>query len=87
MSNIMVRMGVVIGVLAAVQLGFLYVGHLAHPTIVEPQRPIQDFPLVVNTPLMGTWEGKNASLDERSFNESRSGHRRVAASTPRRAAP
>ena len=37
MGNIMVRMGVVIGVLVAVQLGFLYVGHLTHPTVVEPQ--------------------------------------------------
>ena len=70
MGNIMVRMGVVIGVLVAVQLGFFYVGHLAHPTVVEPQRPIEDFPMVVNTPAMGTWEGKNAKLDERSFNES-----------------
>ena len=39
MGNIMVRMGVVIGVLVAVQLGFLYVGHLTHPAVVEPQRP------------------------------------------------
>ena len=40
MGNIMVRMGVVIGILVAVQLGFLYVGHLAHPVIVEPRQPI-----------------------------------------------
>ena len=53
MGNIMVRMGVVIGVLAAVQLGFCYVGHLAHPDVVEPQRPIDDFPMVVNTPETG----------------------------------
>ena len=47
MGNIMVRMGVVIGVLAAMQLGFFYVGHVAHPAIVEPQRPLEEFPLVV----------------------------------------
>jgi len=40
MGNIMVRMGVVIGILVAVQLGFLYVGHMTHPVIVEPQQPI-----------------------------------------------
>jgi len=70
MGNFMVRMGVVIGILVAVQLGFLYVGHLAHPTVIEPQRPIEDFPMVVSTSAMGTWEGKNAKLDDRSFNES-----------------
>lgn len=70
MSNIMVRMGVVIGILLAVQLGFLYVGHLAHPAVVGPQQPLDDFPLVVHTPTTGTWEGKNAQLDGRSFNES-----------------
>ena len=63
MGNIMVRMGVVIGVLIAVQLGFLYVGHLGHPAVVEPLRPIDSFPMVVATPEMGTWEGKNAELD------------------------
>ena len=69
MGNMLVRMGVVIGILAGVQMGFFYVGRLGHPTVVEPQKPIEDFPLVVNTPV-GTWEGKNAKLDERSFNES-----------------
>ena len=44
MGNIMVRMGVVIGILIAVQLGFFYVGHLAHPAVVEPQRAIDEFP-------------------------------------------
>ncbi len=70
MGNIMVRMGVVIGILVAVQLGFFYVGHLTHPAVVEPQRPLDDFPMVVSTPEMGTWEGKDAELDDRSFNES-----------------
>ena len=70
MGNIMVRMGVVIGIVAAVQLGFLYVGHVAHPTVVELQRPLADFPLVVDTPATGTWEGKDTQLDDRSFNES-----------------
>lgn len=70
MGNFMIRMGVVIGILAAVQLGFLYVGHVVHPTVVWPQRPIEDFPMVVSTPSQGTWEGKNAQLDDRSWNES-----------------
>ncbi len=70
MSNFMVRMGVVIGVLAAVQVGFFYVGHLTHPVVVEPVRPITDFPMVVSTPEMGTWEGKDARLDDRMFLES-----------------
>ena len=61
MGNIMVRMGVVIGILVAVQLGLFYFGHLTHPAVVEPQRPLADFPLVVSTPEMGTWEGKDAS--------------------------
>jgi len=69
MGNIMVRMGVVIGVLAAVQLGFFFVGHMSHPSMVEPQRPIDDFPLVVRTADAGTWEGKIAKLDDRTFNE------------------
>ena len=42
MGNIMVRMGVVIGILVAVQLGFCYVGHLTHPAVVEPQRPLEE---------------------------------------------
>jgi EpsI family protein len=70
MGNIKVRMGVVIGVLVAVQLGFLYFGRLSHPEVVEPQRPIQEFPMVVETADAGTWEGKDAKLDDRTFNES-----------------
>ena len=70
MGNIMVRMGVVIGILVAAQVGFAVVGHMTHPAVVEPQRPLAEFPLVVNLPTMGTWDGKNATLDERSFNES-----------------
>jgi hypothetical protein len=70
MGNIMVRMGVVIGVVLTVQLGFLYVGHLSHPDVVEPQRSIEEFPMTVNMGDAGKWEGKNAKLDDRSFNES-----------------
>ncbi len=70
MGNIMVRMGVVIGVLVTVQLGFLLVGHLTHPAVVEPQLPLKEFPLVVSLPATGTWEGKETKLDDRSFNES-----------------
>jgi len=40
MGNIMVRMGVVIGILVLVQAGFAYVGRLAYPNVVEPQPPI-----------------------------------------------
>lgn len=70
MGNIMIRMGVVIGVLVVVQLGFFFVGHLAHPSIVEPQRPLDEFPLVVRMADAGTWEGKPAKLDARTFDES-----------------
>ena len=70
MGNIMVRMGMVIAIVIGVQMGFLYVGHLKHPEIVEPPRPIEDFPMVVNTAAAGTWEGKDAKLPEREFNES-----------------
>ena len=69
MGNIMVRMGVVIGILAAVQLGFLYVGRLSHPEVVEPQEPLSSFPLVVSTPETGTWEGKATELDKKIFDE------------------
>ncbi len=72
MGNIMVRMGVVIGILVAVQLGFLYVGHLAHPTVVETQRSIEEFPMVVVTPETGKWQGKTAELDQRTFDETES---------------
>ena len=40
MSNIFVRMGVVIGVLVGVQLGFLYVFHLQNPVVVDSQKPV-----------------------------------------------
>ncbi|MGO9114475.1 MAG: exosortase-associated EpsI family protein [Thermoguttaceae bacterium] len=70
MGNMMVRMGVVIGILAAVQLGFLYVGHLTHPTVVEPRGSLEGFPIVVSSPEMGTWQGQTAKLDDRTFNES-----------------
>ena len=91
MSNIMVRMGVVIGSLLAVQVGFALVGRLSHPDVVELQQRIDGkdedgkdvyakdkngkdvragFPTVVSTPEIGTWEGKDAQLDERSFTQS-----------------
>ena len=34
--------------------------------------------MVVSTPEMGTWQGKTTELDERSFDESEVGRRRVA---------
>ena len=58
MDNFMVRMGVVIGALVAVQVGFVYVGHMSHPTVLDPSRPIEDFPLAVSLPETGAWEGK-----------------------------
>jgi Protein of unknown function (DUF3485) len=70
MGNFMVRMGVVIGILATVQLGFLYVGHLTHPPVVEPQQSIESFPMVVNLRDKGTWQGKSAELDSRTFTAS-----------------
>jgi len=64
------RYGAAIEMLVVVQVVFFWVGHMAHPTVVEPQRPLESFPMVVNIPAMGAWEGKDAKLDERSFNES-----------------
>ena len=70
MGNIMVRMGVVIGILVAVQLGFLYVGHLAHPAVVEPQRPLEELSHGGQHAGDGNLGRKDAKLDERTFNES-----------------
>jgi hypothetical protein len=70
MGNIMVRMGVVIGVLLVVQVGFRFLGNWKHPDIVEPEQSIETFPLEVNTPTTGKWVGTNTKLDERTWNES-----------------
>ncbi len=40
MSNILVRMGLVVGVLAAVQLGFRYVFHVQNPVVVESAQAV-----------------------------------------------
>ncbi len=68
MNHILIRMGVVIGTLATVQMGLWYVGLVTHPTVVDPRIPITDFPRTINVPT-GTWEGKDAQLDARTFNE------------------
>jgi EpsI family protein len=70
MGNIMVRMGVVIGVLFVVQGGFHLLGYWKHPDIVEPRQAIETFPLEVNSPTTGKWMGANTKLDERTWNES-----------------
>lgn len=70
MGNIMFRMGLVITILVGVQLGFMYLGRLGNPEVIELQQPLTAFPLSVRTPVSGTWEGKAVTLDERQFNES-----------------
>ncbi len=72
MGNIIVRLGVVIGILAGTQAVFYYVGHgrLTHPDMVQPLQPIANFPMVVTTPETGTWEGKPTKLEDEMFDES-----------------
>ncbi len=67
MGNIMVRMGVVIGILMATQLGFLYVGRLTHPDVVPPNQPLDQFPMVFSSAEVGTWQGSEAKLDPHTF--------------------
>jgi hypothetical protein len=69
MGNIMVRMGVVIGIILAVQGGFWYVGHMSHPAIVEGQQPLENFPKTFSSEK-GAWHGVDAKLDDRTWNES-----------------
>ena len=63
MSNILVRMGVVVGVLAAVQLGFRYVFHVQNPVVVEPLKPLDDFPRLANwkPPAIGPAKSRNST--------------------------
>jgi hypothetical protein len=68
MGNILVRMGVVIGVLVGVQAGFLYVLHLRNPTVVPPLKALDSFPKVVHTDSTGDWVGKDQKLDKQEFN-------------------
>jgi hypothetical protein len=70
MGNIMVRMGVVIGVLISVQIGFSLLGRLGHPPMIGPQQAIESFPMVVNLGDQGTWQGKATELDSRTFSAS-----------------
>jgi hypothetical protein len=68
MGNILVRIGVVIGVLVGVQAGFLYVLHLRNPTVVQPLRPLESFDKVVRAESTGDWVGKDQKLDDQEFN-------------------
>lgn len=69
MNNILVRMGVVVGVLVAVQLGFVYVFRLTNPTVVPPLKSLETFPAEISTEATGKWQGiKNTDEDERDFN-------------------
>jgi EpsI family protein len=70
MGNIMVRMAIVIGVMLSVKLGLSYVGLMSHPAVVEPQIPLEQFPMTVTLPDKGTWQGKETKLDEQTFNQS-----------------
>ena len=68
MGNILVRMGVVIGVLVGVQAGFLYVFHLRNPTVVPPLKPLETFPSTVHAESTLDWVGKDQKLDDQEFN-------------------
>ena len=68
MGNILVRMGVVIGVLVGVQAGFLYVLHLRNPAVVPPLKALESFPETVRTESAGDWVGKDQKLDDQEFN-------------------
>ena len=68
MSNIIVRMGLVIGVLVAVQLGFQYVLHLQNPVVVDPLKPLDSFPHVVRNETTGEWTGKDEKMPDEEFN-------------------
>ena len=68
MGNILVRMGVVIGVMVGVQAGFLYVLHLRNPTVLPPLKPLESFPSTVRTEIAGDWVGKDQKLDDQEFN-------------------
>lgn len=68
MSNIIVRMGLVIGVLVAVQLGFQYVLHLQNPVVVDPLKPLDSFPRVVRNETTGEWTGKDEKMPDEEFN-------------------
>jgi EpsI family protein len=67
MGNILARMTVVIGFMVVVRAGFLLFGR---PAVIEPQTPIDKFPMVVTTPETGTWEGRDATLDAKTFTQS-----------------
>jgi len=59
-------MGIVVGVLIAVQLGISYAFQLRNPTVVQPTKPLQSFPLVVKTEK-SDWTGKDEELDKEVF--------------------
>ena len=68
MSNIIVRMGLVIGVLVAAEVGLKYVAHLQNPAVVNPLKPLDSFPLVVRNETTGEWTGKNQEMPNEEFN-------------------
>jgi EpsI family protein len=68
MSSIFVRMGIVIGALVAVQLGFQYVFHLQNPIVVDPLSPLDAFPKVVRNETTGEWTGIDQKLEKEEFN-------------------
>jgi hypothetical protein len=69
MGNILVRMGVVIGVLVGVKGWLWYTLHLReNPTVVQPLKPLDSFSKVVHTESSGDWVGKDQKLDDQEFN-------------------
>ena len=67
MSNIFVRMGVVIGVLAALKLGFQFVFHLQNPVVVDPLKPLDTFPKVIRNET-ADWTGVDQKMEKEVFN-------------------
>jgi EpsI family protein len=68
MGNILIRIGVVAGVLVATQLGYVYVFGLTNPQVVPPSKALDSFPLKLRTESTGEWVGKDEKLDDQEFN-------------------
>src|SRR5438105_936964 len=69
MGNIFVRMGVVIVILLGVKSTLWYTLHLReNPTVIQPLKSLDKFPLTVRTESTGDWVGKDQKLDDQEFN-------------------
>jgi hypothetical protein len=69
MGNILVRIGVVIGVLVGVKAWLWYTLHMRdNPTVVQPLKPLSSFSKVVRTESTGDWTGKDEIMDKQEYN-------------------